>query len=711
MKFAMLAPCSVRHQRLLPVVFLIAAVFFCPCTYCGATELVSNGLLTGQGGVTPDGWQYVGWSQDPAASSFRWIKEASGLGVLQITNLKPNDSRWYQTFAAIPSTWYRASGWIRTDHVGTLPVGAYLSETNSWYSSEDLRGTHGWQPVEFWMKTATAQRSATLACRLGGSSSLNTGTAYFTALSFSETAGPPEDAKFVYGATFWDTSWRRIAIRFVAVLLIGTVIILGTRPLCSTLGEFATGLRRRMTRVSIAALGFLLLTHGGHFYSIDSYTVYLTAQAIVETGDLAISPGLATAVGRGGRSYGEYGIGQSLLQIPLVAAGSLSDALFPDTFAAIAGPNVSIFYPENFSVFAASLLGPLCGAIGAAALWAIAELLGYSFGVAAGLTIVLVASTQFWPAARDSFPHIVVACLLLLAVWQAMTWRDARFKAAPITLGCLCGLLILVRPFDAFLSLPLLMIYLLRQDWERVGRQKRFLNSNTGRFLMPVAVSVALVGLHNAVRFGSPMTFNESVGFGTPLLTGLYGLLLSVRRGIVFFSPPVVATVPGLIMLGRRKPAEAMLFAALIAVFPLGYATYSQWHGDLCWGPRFLVPILGFAVLPLGELLTTGAVGTALVATLGLAGFLVQIAGSAVDFQRASVPAFFSDPGYSQIIAQWRDLVAGKYLDWLPLRLYATHGLAAALAYTMVPLAMVTWATISLRRLIRSTNRADVSVG
>jgi hypothetical protein len=463
--------------------------------------------------------------------------------------------------------------------------------------------------------------------------------------------------------------------------------------------------RRRAIHVFIATLCFLLLTHGGHFYSIDNYTVYETARAL-STGSLAIGPGLASARGRGGKYYGVYGIGLSLLEEPFICAGSLADRIFPGAFNAIVGRNVSIFYPENFSVFAATLLGPFCGALAATEFWLIAELLDYPRRVDAWLTILLVAATQFWPAARDSFPHIVVACLLLMTVRRALAWRDGRSTASPLILGCIAAVLILVRPFDAALTLPMVSIYLLGQDWPLVWSARR--NSNFARFLIPVAVSIALFGLYNDLRFGSPTVFNESTGFGTPFRIGLYGLLLSVRRGIIFFSPPVVATVPGLIMLTRRRFGEGLLFAALIAVFPLGYACYSDWHGDLCWGPRFLVPVLPFAILPLGELLLLGGVTEALVLTLGLAGLMVQMIGTLVDFQRAYVPALFSDPNYSQIVGQLHDLCAGKYLDWMPLRLYIAHGFLVAATYAVPLVALAIWAASGLAKQSPSRPTAPI---
>ena len=456
-------------------------------------------------------------------------------------------------------------------------------------------------------------------------------------------------------------------------------------------GRFATGLRARFYCVFVATLGLFLLTHGGHFYAVNGDTVFHTAQSLLMYGTLAVEPVLGTVPGRGGKSYGAFGIGLSLLQIPFLVAASFVNR---DSFGSIYGLDVL--------TFAATLVGPFFAALGAAEFWVIAEQLGYPPAVVAWLTGILVVATQFWPAARDGFPHIVVASLILVIVRRAMTWRDAGSAAAPFRTGCAAGLLILVRSFDAALTLPLLTIYLLRQDWQQVWRERRFLDSNLGRFLIPAAISVMIIGLDNTLRWGDPRVFMESGGFGAPFFIGFRGLLIGVRRGIVFYSPPVVATIPGLIILARRRRAEALLFAALMAVYPIAYATYSHWHGDLCWGPRFLVPAVPLAVLPLGELLMMGGAAKALVLALGLAGLLVQLGATLVNFTGAASPAFYSDPNYSQIVANWQALLAGKYLDWLPIQIYATHGLAAAIKYSELPLAMMILGSVSLALVLRS---------
>jgi hypothetical protein len=156
-------------------------------------------------------------------------------------------------------------------------------------------------------------------------------------------------------------------------------------------------------------------------------------------------------------------------------------------------------------------------------------------------------------------------------------------------------------------------------------------------------------------------------------------------------------------LLAYRKAPEAVLLGSLIAIFPLGYATCPQWHGNLCWGPRYIVPAIPFAVLPLGELIVRKGISRLFVLLLEIAGVFVQLGATLVDFQRAAigVSAFFTDPGYSQIVAHWRDLLAGKFLDWMPLRLYAAHGLGAGIGSAVLPVAMLGWATANLAKMRR----------
>jgi hypothetical protein len=486
----------------------------------------------------------------------------------------------------------------------------------------------------------------------------------------------------------------------------------------STVGRSRSdpALERRLVRraslgVFLATLGLLLATHGGHFYAADSMIVHLTAQNLVERGRLDLGPVWSGVQGADGLTYGRYGIGLSLLHAPLLVVGRYFDALAPDGVPGFAGPPVSIYYPETFAVFATTLVGPLCGALAAATFWQIALLLGFTVPVSAALTAILVLGTQLWPASRDSLPHVVVLLLELLALRSALGWR--RPVASAAALGASIGFLFLVRPFDAVLAGPALLLHAAHRNLAATRRARV-----TGRcalaLLAPLALAGALGALHNWLRFADVLAFDEpgAQSFQTPLVLGIYGLLFSAGRGLLFFSPPIVAGLFGLPSFARRRPAETALIGALSVAYLAAYGSYTNWEGGLCWGPRYVVPLVPFLLLPAGELLSSGVTARLFVAALGVAGLVVQVLGTLVDFQRLAHDAGFKretlyDPALAPIVEHWRFLTVGKHIDWLPMRILDASGPWLALAYLALPLALLIAGVASVLSSLRAGRHVD----
>lgn len=111
---------------------------------------------------------------------------------------------------------------------------------------------------------------------------------------------------------------------------------------------------------------------------------------------------------------------------------------------------------------------------------------------------------------------------------------------------------------------------------------------------------------YNTVAFGD--AFEQGYGtkpFDTPPLTGLYGLLLSPSRGLLVYTPYLVAALAALALAWRsdghvthRLRGLSLAWVASLAL----YATYAEWWGGRVFGSRFLddgAPIL-FAALAWG---------------------------------------------------------------------------------------------------------------
>ena len=127
---------------------------------------------------------------------------------------------------------------------------------------------------------------------------------------------------------------------------------------------------------------------------------------------------------------------------------------------------------------------------------------------------------------------------------------------------------------------------------------------------MPPALAL---GAYDWAAFGSPFhlsyryvanvyTERQHHGFfgiGVPTLGGLKDVLVGTR-GLLYFSPVLIAAAVGLWLLWRRGTrAEALLAAVVVVLFILLDAGYFLVYGGGTPGPRFLAPALPFLALGL----------------------------------------------------------------------------------------------------------------
>ncbi len=422
------------------------------------------------------------------------------------------------------------------------------------------------------------------------------------------------------------------------------------------------------------------VTGGGRVVGSDEVTMLELARAMLH-GHVDVPVG-ATLDGPDGRHYTKNAAGQAVIALPLVAAA--------EGAAALAG-----FDPPRRRLavrFATSFFNAAITALVLTVFYLLARMIGAGPGASLGGALLLGFTTPLWPYAKSFMAEPLQALGLLLVLMGAVAARKIPRGEGIASLGILIAV-------SAKLSMLPLALACLAPMWGLSWR----------RFVRPAqSLLIALAGhaIYNWARFGTPLETGygaqaSAAAFTTPLLVGLYGLLISSGKGVMWYAPLL-----WLVPIGWRKmrrdavpppvagdappvwtPAGAAHIASwgVLAAWGVGlflYARFQHWAGDGSFGPRYLIPLLPLAFLPVVLALEHATRARKIaIAVLAAAGLTVQIGGVAVYFGAQmreagdfpytlplDHPRFMSDshfnPAFSPIAGHWRMLIrnAGEQL-------------------------------------------------
>jgi hypothetical protein len=407
-------------------------------------------------------------------------------------------------------------------------------------------------------------------------------------------------------------------------------------------------------------LSVCLLINGARLASSDEIAVYLLAESLVERGELNVPPDI-TPNGSWfeGRYYIWYEIGSTLLILPWYIAGQLISSALPID-AGLQTLVIRAFV---------STMGAWMGALLAFMLFRAGRLFGYSVRLSVFLSLGLVFSTFLFPYLKTIIRDVPLAVFLLGTSYSLFQHKwDGNERKYIRTAGIYAGLGFLTK-ITFLMYLPMFVVYMflaLRiRDWKR-----------TILFLAPTLAAALLTGWYNYARFGNALDLGYQGGtsFPTPILTGIFGLLLSPGKGFFWFAPVGILILWGGRMFLRKFRAEALLLAAIVISTLALYATYFAWGGDGSWGPRYLVVVLPLVFLAMGAWLTTASFFVKRLAiVLFIVGCVVQVGGVSVyqgnylrkigefPFTRPFTdPEFMYKshfvPGFSPIVGHWKML-------------------------------------------------------
>ena len=367
-------------------------------------------------------------------------------------------------------------------------------------------------------------------------------------------------------------------------------------------------------RIFTFFLTAFLLVSSGIIASSDGVTIFNVTQAIVERGEIAVS-GDNVGPGVGGKLYSRYGIALSVAAIPLYFVGKLVSAPIPS------------HYDLLILKGSVSLTNAIVSAFACLLLVKTGQQLAYSLRTSVQLATAFAFSTFLVVYATKSFltQPLESLCLVGALYWLIADSQHPRLSNLSWA-GFFCGLGVLTK-WAFIINLPIFLGYLLAISG--AGRRARGLVT----FSAPVALFVALALGYNYARFGSILKtgYWTMAGFTTPLLVGLYGLLLSPGKSLFLYAPIAALGVVAMRAFSKSHKREMWLMLGLFTANLLLIAKISYWGGEGSWGPRYLTLVLPCLVLPIGTLLRTGSIAVRRTfLALTLVGLLVQFGGVSV---------------------------------------------------------------------------------
>lgn len=392
----------------------------------------------------------------------------------------------------------------------------------------------------------------------------------------------------------------------------------------------------------IGSLSLYLLTAGGSLSSTDATVMFDLTHSIVEDRSIALSGnllGLEQNRGVDGRFYSQYGLGQSVYNIPFYLAGvAVRDAIgrpigkpdtIPKAVVALGNTIAAAACVVVIWLFAFALSGAARPALFAAGTVALASpLWPYSkFGFSVPLTTLLLSAAAFllWQSVRRE--RLAPAC-----------WAGVLMAAAWLTRH---EIVIALAPFAAFVILE--------------GRRRKLPFRLVSRPLLALFGCAGVGGLawafYNIIRFGSP----TSVGY-SPWFTGggYLALVASPAGAMLLFCPVAVAWALAVFRPEITRGERALLVGPFL-VFLLLYGSLHDWMGGRSYGPRYMLPSLLLLAPALALLVRASAnrVRSAVTA-LALISAVVQLPGVLVDYSKVSLEWARTHPQPDPAERPWR---------------------------------------------------------
>jgi len=317
---------------------------------------------------------------------------------------------------------------------------------------------------------------------------------------------------------------------------------------------------------------------------LDTAYSLSTAKAIVNVQTMAITlpdrfkKGLRE--GKDGKRYSKYGIGLPMLLVPSVFAGK-GLAFLTGAAETLAIPFMVSFYNVVFGAGTCVIV-----------FYAVRMFRG-SDRRALAAALMLGAGTLCWRYSVWDFSEMAQAFFLMLSVYCLLRGTGSGLVTASLSFG----FLVLLKAVY-LVYVPVFLAYIIFSQ----KRGKESPVKNAAIFSSGILVALGILFALNYARFGNVLEFGYGEEAKRFAAAGAWrhaaALLFSLNKGLFVYSPVLLLGLLGYPVFFRKRPKEAVFFAALIVVNLAVSSMWHSWVGGWSWGPRFLVPVIPLWLIP-----------------------------------------------------------------------------------------------------------------